>query len=121
MVEVPGGLLPMDAEAMLLPTADFSPAEAENYLRISGASSSPLGPLGTAWSDPAIAAAAKLADLLQPAWTDLQLRRIRIRNLVAASGAQMMFLELGTRSGTTFVWGAAPGSECRKKQRRPKN
>ncbi len=111
MVEVPGGLLPVDADAILLPTADFSPAEAENYLRIAGAASSPLGPLGTAWADPAIAAAAKLADLLQPAWTDLQLRRIRIRNLVATGGAQIMFLELGTRSGTTFVWGAAPGSE----------
>ncbi len=111
MVEVSGGLLPVDADAILLPTADFSPAEAENYLRIAGAASSPLGPLGTAWADPAIAAAAKLADLLQPAWTDLQLRRIRIRNLIATGGAQIMFLELGTRSGTTFVWGAAPGSE----------
>ncbi len=112
MVEVRGGLLPIDAEAVLLPTADFSPAEAENYLRISGASSSPLGPLGTAWADPAVAASAKLAALLQPVWSQLQLRRIRIRNLIAPSGAQMMYLELATRSGTTFVWGPAPDTEA---------
>ena len=105
MVEVRGGLLPVDANAILLPTGDFSSAEAENYLRVSGSASSPLGPVGTAWGDPTIEAAAKLADLLQPASNDWLLQRIRIQSQIAANGVPILVLKLVTRSGTELIWG----------------
>ena len=102
MVEVRGGLLPVDANAILLPTGDFSSAEAENYLRVSGSTSSPLGPVGTAWGDPTIEAAAKLADLLQPASNDWLLQRIRIQSQIAGQWSPNPRSEIGhsLRNGT---------------------
>jgi hypothetical protein len=70
-----------------------------------------LGPLGTAWGDPGVEAAAKLADLLQPVWSDLRLRRIRVLNPIGNNGVADVVLEVTTRSGTAFIWGPSPGNE----------
>src|SRR5262249_40387228 len=68
MVEVYGGLLPIDIDGVLLPTEDFSPQEAQTYPRICGVRSSPLGPLGTRWDDPSVEAAAHLGEYLKSRW-----------------------------------------------------
>jgi hypothetical protein len=111
MVEVFGGLLPVDSEAVLLPTEDFSPIDAQQYPRISGVKSSPLGPLGTAWGDPVVAAAAKLADLLHGVWGDLQLHHI-CEHQDHNGGGLRVNLAVVTRAGTSIIWGAAPQDEA---------
>jgi cell division septal protein FtsQ len=110
MVEVYGGLLPIDRDGVLLPTEDFSPGEARNYPRIAGVKSSPLGPLGTAWGDPVIEAAAKLADVLRGEWDALQLHHIAEHDRAATDGSRLAF-DLVTRGGTIFIWGSAPHDE----------
>ena len=44
MVEVPGGVLAVDAEGVLLPSEDFSPIEATRYPRLVGADQKPARP-----------------------------------------------------------------------------
>ena len=110
MVEVFGGLLPVDGDAVLLPTEDFSPENALEYPRIAGIKSSPLGPLGTQWGDPVVAAAAKLSDLLRGVWGDLQLHHIS-EHREATGGNPRVGLDLVSRGGTLFIWGSAPQEE----------
>jgi hypothetical protein len=109
MVEVQGGLLPIDRDGVLLPTEDFSPQDAQAYPRIAGIVSGPLGPLGTRWGDPALEAAAKLAPVLQPVWKEFQLHHIQLQPRTGP--AQQFVLEFVPSGGTSFVWGSSPGSE----------
>ena len=74
MVQVPGGWYPVDVEGVLLPSDDFSPAEARAYPRLSGVESRPLGPTGTKWGDPVVAGGARIAAALEAAWSELELR-----------------------------------------------
>jgi hypothetical protein len=112
MVEVPGGLLAVDGEGVLLPSNDFSPLEARAYARISGIESTPLGMMGTKWGDPVVAGGARIAEALQTIWGDLGLRSIRWSKPTADSdpSAPALF-ELITAAGNTLPWGAPPGSE----------
>ncbi len=127
MIEVPGGLFPIDAEATLLPSADFTPLEARDYPRIVGIGSQPLGPVGTAWGDQAVLGAAQIAIACTPVWKELQLQSIRWVNPVMANtnppaaptangngipatlSSIAPYFELVTKSGTAIPWGAAPG------------
>ena len=59
MVEVPGGVYPVDIEGTLLPT-DFSPPEAAAYPRLTGISSNPMGPQGRQWGDARVVGARRL-------------------------------------------------------------
>ena len=110
MVAVPGGLLPIDAQGILLPTAGFSTPEAQSYPRIVGVTSIPRGLVGTPWGDVAVERAAKLAVFLQDAWRSLRLRQIEVlpANIETPNEAGLQVI---TRSGTAFYWGAAPGEE----------
>jgi hypothetical protein len=110
MVEVHGGLLPIDADGVLLPTEDFTPQSAQNYPRVSGVESSPLGPLGTRWGDTFVEAAAKLAVALQADWQDLKLHHIQPAAQWNAA-SRPAIVEVVTRNGTVFMWGSAPGEE----------
>ena len=110
MVEVLGGLLPIDVDGVLLPTEDFSPQDAQGYPRIASIVSGPLGPLGTRWGDPAVEAAAKLAPVLQPVWQEYRLHHVQLQPRLGPSAK--FVLELVAVGGTTFVWGSPPGSEA---------
>jgi hypothetical protein len=112
MVEVPGGLLPIDADGILLPTEDFSPEQARHYPRAAGINSTPLGPVGTRWGDPKVEAAAKLAELLADDWQQLGLRRISVREETTAESGRRLVLDLITRGGTTLFWGSQFGLEA---------
>jgi hypothetical protein len=109
MVEVLGGLLPIDGDGVLLPTEDFSPQDAQNYPRIAGIVSGPLGPLGTRWGDPAVESSAKLAPVLQPVWSEFRLHHVQLQPRLGPSAK--FVLELVAIGGNTFVWGSPPGSE----------
>jgi hypothetical protein len=112
MVEVPGGLYPVDVDGVLLPSEDFSPLEARAYARISGIESTPLGMMGTKWGDPVVAGGARIAGELQTIWGDLGLRSIRWAKPTADSdpSAPALF-ELITAAGSVMPWGAPPGGE----------
>jgi len=112
MVEVPGGLLPVDAQGVLLPTAGFSATEAQNYPRIVGISTSPRGLIGTPWGDASVEQGAKLTALLTDAWPTLGLHHIQSERAADSNSPEGAGLQIVTRQGTVFVWGAAPGEEA---------
>lgn len=108
MVTVPGGMLPVDAEGVCLPSTDFSPVEASRYPRLANIDSAPVGSLGTRWGDARVVGGAEIAALLGPHWSEFQLQRI-----AAATGpAEQVAFELFTRNGTRVLWGSAPGANA---------
>ena len=77
MVVVPGpALLPVDGDGVLLPTADFSPQEAQHYPRIAEIKTSALGPVGTRWGDTHVTGGARIAAALLNDWESLKLFQI---------------------------------------------
>lgn len=106
MVRVEGGVLPIDAEAVVLPSDGFTPETAAGYPKITGIQTSPRGPPGTPWGDPLVEQAAVLAAVVRPEWGPIGLSECR-------------FDREGTRPGWTLVrkegaairFGPAPGHE----------
>jgi hypothetical protein len=114
------GLLFIDAEGVLLPSADFAPGQAKEFLRIAAANETPAGVYGTPWGSQRIAGAARLAAVWEgeskkgnvassgsKRWQRLKLYRIAA---VQAAGGDFIY-ELQTRTATRIVWGSAPGME----------
>jgi hypothetical protein len=119
MVEVPGGLLPVDVEATLLPSADFSPSEAARYPRLTGVQRVPTGPVGARWPDAKVVGAAEIAATLGSAWEAMKLQSIvpleadpASRPAAGDSGSHSAepFFALMTRGKTRILWGYAPGA-----------
>jgi hypothetical protein len=106
MVGVQGGLLAIDAEGVVLPSADFTAEAAATYPRISGIESSPQGPEGSAWGDPAVEEAAALAVAIGPEWQSLGLVECR-----AVGKGTLRRWELVGPESRRIVFGAAPGRE----------
>ena len=117
------GLLFVDAAGVLLPSADFAPGQAKDFLRIAAGKETPAGIYGTAWGSERIAGAARIAaawegsgaedrgqnteDRGPKRWQKLKL--YRIVPLQASTGE--IAYELRTQADVRIVWGAAPGSE----------
>jgi hypothetical protein len=106
MVEVPNGLLPVDAHGILLPPGDFSAEQARDYLRISIPGAMPAGPVGTAWGAPRIHDASRIAGVLQEHWKKLGL--YRIATVPTDSPTDEPRYMLATRQGVQVIWGKAP-------------
>ena len=112
MVEVPGGLFPVDDQAVLLPSDDFSMADVWQYPRLAGIGSQPLGPVGTAWGNPGVQEGVRIALALAGVWRELRLHSIRrATTSVDGQSAPLVEFVLVTESGTVIPWGRAPGSE----------
>ena len=103
MVEVQDGALPVDVEGVVLPTADFSPGEAEHYPRIGEILTTPGG---------AVTGAAQIADALANDWSALKLFRIvpAGRKTGGRGGVEYGFA-LYTHAGTRIEWGRAPSTD----------
>lgn len=110
MVEVPGGLLPVDATGRLLPCSetDFTPIEASRYPRIAGIKTLPLGAVGAAWGDPRVSETAEIAAALGELWKPLHLQRI-VPGSMNLTGE--VLYELYTQGGMRVVWGRAPSRD----------
>lgn len=106
MVAVPGGLLAVDAEGVVLPSEDFTAESAAAYPRVSGIRSSPVGVAGSPWGDPAVHEAAAVAAAVGPEWRDLGFRDLRLAEHAARRG-----WELVDAAGRVIHFGAAPGGE----------
>lgn len=120
MVEVVGGgYYPIDRYAHLLPNEDFSAGDINRYPVIRNISSVPIGNLGEAWGDPAVAGAAQLAAILTTPsengrswWNALELKSIIApRRMAAADEIEDLQYRIGTKGGSQIVWGRAPGTQ----------
>jgi hypothetical protein len=120
MVEVPGGLLPVDGEGVLLPSTskDFSPIEATRYPRLVGVHRMPVGPPGQRWSDPKVVGGAEIAAAFGPAWETMKLHRIEPQGAetvdpavtdIGRRPAEPIF-RLATHGDRRIYWGYAPGA-----------
>lgn len=105
------GVLPIDEQAVLLPTRDFSVEQAENYPRIAEIYTSPPPVVGTRWGDAAVLGGAQIAAVLANDWKSLHFARIvPVERKPARSGFEYTY-RLFTHSGTTVDWGRAPGTD----------
>jgi hypothetical protein len=112
MVEVAGGLLPVDAEGTLLPSDDFSSAAAKPYPRVARIDSHPAGPVGANWGDVHVLGAAKIADAIGDRWQALKLHRVLAPTRGGADrDVDGYTYELATQAGTRIIWGRPPGNE----------
>jgi hypothetical protein len=107
-----GGVIPVDGNAVVLPSRDFSQEHLPDYLRISINGISPCGLAGTPWGDTRVTGAARIAALLQDVWRDAKLFRVRLSTApdVVRHDSQPIF-ELETREHRRLIWGHAPGEE----------
>lgn len=106
MVAVPGGLLAVDADGVVLPSEDFSAESAATYPKVSGIATGPRGAVGFPWGDPLVEQAAALAAALGPDWSRLGLVECR-----PVSGRQPTAWEVVSTTGRTILFGSAPGQE----------
>ena len=108
MVGVPGGLLAIDAEGVVLPSDDFTAEVAAAYPKISGVASGPQGTVGFPWGDPVVGQGAALAAVLGPDWEPLGL--IECRPTLGKEGEVQAWQLVGA-AGRMIVFGSAPGHE----------
>ena len=106
MVRVEGGLLAIDAEATVLPSADFTPEAAAEYPVVDGVKTSPLGPVGSVWGDPVVTEAASLTAAIGPEWQALGLLEC---HPIPAPGGGGTWWELLGKNDLRVVFGSAPG------------
>ena len=112
MVQVKGGRIPIDGVGNVLPSEDFAVADVSRYptIRLSGAGN--LTRNGGRVTEPGLIGAARVAELLAPKWSHLDLEAIelpRIRN--SNVDPADIVLQLQAKSGSTIIWGRAPGTD----------
>ena len=102
------GLLFVDEESVLLPSADFAPSQARSYLRIMAAGETPASVYGTPWGSERIAGAARVAAAWGNRWQPLGLYWI----VAARSAGGELLYELRTQDDKVHVvWGGVPGRD----------
>lgn len=119
MVRTPRGVYPVDAEGVLLPPADFSVTDVEQFPQVVQVRSMPQGPAGRSWGDEAVAGAARLAARLtsgsdhETPWERYGLQAIVIRSKQGpVANVEDVIYGLMTRDGSQIVWGHAPGADA---------
>jgi hypothetical protein len=106
MIAVPGGLLAVDADGIVLPSDDFTAESAARYPRLAGIMSSPRGAAGFPWGDPAVEEGAALAAVIGPEWSSLGLGELR-----PVGDPQDRSWDLVGSGGILIHFGSAPGHE----------
>ncbi len=105
MVEVPRGVYPIDRHGTLLPPEDFSVEDARSFLLITGVRSTPQGPPGTSWGDPAVDGAALIAEQLMNKFKEYRLQKIHCGQDRIDDAATYKLISHG---GSRIIWGYAP-------------
>lgn len=100
---------PVDADGVLLPTGEFARAETRNFLYIEVPGVYTTNPIGTAFGDTRVEAAARLAAVLAPHRETIQVRSIGVYG--DPRQVEVPQLELTTQNGTQIPWGSPPGAE----------
>jgi hypothetical protein len=111
MVSINDGFYPVDADGLLLPPDDFPLGELKLYPRIIGIGAPPSGKVGESWGDERVTAAARLAHVIAPYWTEFQLEAIEAPK---RESADLKYDELEfvliSKGGSRIIWGRAPGN-----------
>jgi hypothetical protein len=110
MVEVPGDVLPVDIEAVLLPSQDFSPVERAHYPHLTGIEQKPSVRPGEHWADAKVLGGAEIAAAVLPEWESLGLKGIDPAAADPARQSAEPLFVLITRGGSRIIWGYAPGA-----------
>lgn len=95
-------LLFVDEESVLLPSADFQPEQAKDYLRIAGNGETTASVFGMAWGSRRIAGAVRLAALWTNRWQPLELYRI----VAVERPGEPLTYELRTKKDVKVLWGS---------------
>ena len=95
----------VDRDGVLLPAAELP--DPQLYLTVTGVRSTPTGPAGTQWDDPALHAAVATADALSPHHRTLGLSTIDVSGYRGNSGNPGSVYLL-TEQGTRVKWGRPP-------------
>jgi hypothetical protein len=118
MVRTPRGVYPVDACGVLLPPADFSVTDVDQFPQVLQVRTLPQGPAGSPWGDPAVAGAARLAARLtggsdhEAPWERYGLQEIVVRSKQGpVANVEDIIYGLTTREGSQIVWGHAPGAD----------
>jgi len=109
-IESPGdeGLLFLDENAVLLPSTDFAPTQARNYLRIAAAGETPSSVYGTPWTSDRMTGAARLAACWGTRWQPLGLYWIVATKTL---GGQLTYELRSQDDKVRVIWGQAPGHD----------
>jgi hypothetical protein len=112
MVSISDGHYPVDAEGILLPPGDFPPSDIDLYPKVTGMTTPPLARVGSAWGDERVTAAARLAVVLFPYWSEWKLQSVEVP---PRATAEVVYEELrfvvNTAGGSRIIWGRAPGND----------
>jgi hypothetical protein len=129
MVQVPGGLQPVDAEGMLLPSVDFTSQEAARYPILLDVDRGPTVSPGSRWGDTRVIGGAEIAAVLAEVWGPMRLRYIEpwaaYPTTALPAGVDAMaaptqlagraiepFFTLVTHNKTRIAWGHAPSANA---------
>ena len=109
---LPGELLPVDEQGVLLPAGDFPLNVRLQYPRLAAIASSPHGPAGTPWGDPRVHGGAEVAQAVSDVWREFNFTSI-VPSAKAESGPSKdeFSFEINTASGTRIIWGLRPTTE----------
>lgn len=112
MVRVPNGLFPIDGDAVLLPSKDFTDAQTRAYPVIEGITSMPRQSAGHAWGDASVLGGARLCVLLKPHWQAFGFQSVKALPLAAAEAMSSdgLNFQLCTLGGSRVIWGRSPDS-----------
>ncbi len=121
MVEVPGGLIPVDAEGTVLPTEGFTSVEAAKYPHLGDVGRQTPSLPGRRWPDARVVAGASVAVALSPVWEQLKLQKIvpLAPDLPLANGGDLPGANRPARGmqfkilvgSVQILWGASVGNE----------
>jgi hypothetical protein len=109
-MDAPGdaGLLFLDEQSVLLPSADFAPSQARDYLRIAAAGEAPVGSYGAAWGTQRMAGATRVAAALESRWQPLGLYWL----VASRPPSGDLLYELRTQDDRVrVIWGAVTSGQ----------
>lgn len=107
-------LQPVDVEGVLLPGAEFSQSQAQEFLRIAVPQPRLHGLIdGAQWPDKRVVAAAEIAGLLAESREQLDLFRINLLLPEPGRRQQTPQFEIETTAGHRVVWGSRPSETQR--------
>lgn len=109
-------LLPIDEEAVILPSEDFLGLPEEkirSYPRVYVANSLPQSLPGSPWGDKRVTDAARISAAIGESWSSWGLYRLHAFEQPAEPNkASLPTYVLATRNGCEIVWGNPPGAEA---------
>ncbi len=109
LVQLKDGYYPIDSTGILLPPADFTMKDTQNFPVIQGISSVPQGPAGLPWGDKLVSFSASLAHVILPDWKDFHFKTIRIpKQKKPLEKLDDLQFELITQNGSRILWGRGP-------------